>query len=297
MLHQATERGPYADRLELLKLAKTHPWICIAYYSPALYLDLIQLFTSKDKTFKLLSTHIVSNAHLGALAAHIQGIAGAGKTFQVMAIMTTLFYLVDLNTLWVTKQNNPLYTAALAAERYLPADGVLPTQQIIRVLATSHDDHTTPVDVQRSTKGHTWPRNGLVILTSGLAATYLDCNPNLGDFFSTCDIAIFDEAQQFGMEEEAILFTTLPETCMFTFIGDPEQPTGSATSHFAQLVIQKIACSRPGLRSTHITFRTENEYINNYLLFFDRNPSTDDSIKNSNLLFSVIIQPALRQNY
>jgi hypothetical protein len=39
MLLQATERGPYADRLELLKLAKTHPWICVAYYSPALYLD------------------------------------------------------------------------------------------------------------------------------------------------------------------------------------------------------------------------------------------------------------------
>ena len=79
MLHQATERGPHADRLQLLKLAKTHPWICVAYYSHTLYLDLIQLFTSEDKTFKLLSTHIVSNAHLGALAAHIQGIAGAGQ--------------------------------------------------------------------------------------------------------------------------------------------------------------------------------------------------------------------------
>ena len=27
---------------------------------------------------------------------------------------------------------------------------------------------------------------------------------------------------------------------MFVFIGDPEQPTGSASSHFAQLVIQKV---------------------------------------------------------
>jgi hypothetical protein len=93
------------------------------------------------------------------------------------------------------------------------------------------------------------------------------------------------------MEEEAILFTTLPESCMFTFIGDPEQPTGSATSHFAQLVIQKIACCRPGLRSTHITFRAENEYINNYLLFFDRAPSADDSPVSSDLLFQSLLNP------
>jgi hypothetical protein len=46
MLHQANERGPHADRLELLRLAKKHPWICVAYYSATLYLELIQLFTS-----------------------------------------------------------------------------------------------------------------------------------------------------------------------------------------------------------------------------------------------------------
>jgi hypothetical protein len=112
---QAKEKGPYQDRIELLELAKTHPWVCLAYYSPIMYLDMLQLFLSEDETFKLLIAHIIANAHMGALATHIQGIAGAGKTFQVMAVMTACHYLADINTLWVTKLNNPLYTAALAA--------------------------------------------------------------------------------------------------------------------------------------------------------------------------------------
>ena len=291
IVQQAAAHGPEEDRLQLLHLAKTHPWVCLAYYSPILYLDFLQLFLSEDETFKLLIAHIMTNAHFGSLAAHIQGIAGAGKTYQVMAIMTASHYLADLNTLWVTKLNNPLYTAALAAQRYLPKEGVLPENQIIRVLATSHDDHTTPVDVKRTTKKYQWPSSGLVILTSGLAATYLDFNPHLGNFFCNCDVVIFDEAQQFGAEDEAILFTTLPTSVLFIFIGDPEQPTGSASNAFAQLVIKKIAEACPGLRSKNIIFRAGTEYIDHFLNTFDKPGTEDASIGVQHSLLHKLLSP------
>ena len=57
------------------QLAKTHPSVCLAYYSPVTCLDFLQLFLSEGETFKLLITHIIANAHFGAIAIHIQGIA------------------------------------------------------------------------------------------------------------------------------------------------------------------------------------------------------------------------------
>ena len=291
MPFQADAHGPRQDRAQLLQLARTHPWICLAYYSPLLYLEFLMLLLSEDETFKLLIAHISANAHHGAFATHVQGIAGAGKTFQVMAIMTACHYLADINTLWVTKLNNPLYTAALAAQRYLPGEKIMEADQIMRVLASSHDDHTTPIDVQRTTKGHKWPASGLVILTSGLAATYIDFNPRVGEFFSNCDYVVYDEAQQFGAEDEAILFTTLPPSCVFIFVGDPEQPIGSASTAFAQLVIQKIAASCPGLRSTNITFKTGKDYVQRYLGFFGKAPAEECYELNKPTLLQQLLSP------
>ena len=78
---------------------------------------------------------------------------------------------------------------------------------------------------------------------------------------------------------------------MFAFIQDPEQPTGSATTFFAQLVIRKIAAGRPGLRSSHITFRAENEYINNYLQFFGRSPVEEGSSLDNETLLQTLLNP------
>ena len=143
-----------------------------------------------------------------------------------MMLLATAHLLADITTVWTTKQNNPLYAAAVEASHYQPRHYTTEANAFIRLLSKDYSGPRTTIDVDKDQrKKFEFLERGILILTTGVVAANIEHLTYIHKLLKNAIVLAFDEAQQVGLEEDALLNVTVEKTDSFEHSHRRPKPT------------------------------------------------------------------------
>lgn len=246
-----------------LRSAVEFPFWTLTMYSPCLAWHIYRLLKAEDITFKAIVSHVLNSGCQVHITAPLQGIAGAGKTYSMIAFAMTAALVADFNVVWTAKQNQPLIEAVEHVTNFRPGNGSSMHSAFLRILASQYKEKVLPPDVAyEDRRDFQWPSKCVLLFTSGIVASNIDSLPIIRNTLEgELDLLVQDEAQQYGQYDDALAIAHVADTALIALLGDQEQPIGAAPMRTQRLLLQKLSKLQPGLRCSLIEYRAPAAYL------------------------------------